>query len=518
MNHAILFENQKRRLTFSIGLLICFAVFNAWQMGYIYYMGPALVIDGRTPLPISMDNITTLIALSYVLSIIYMIVFPQHVVWAERITAIAALLTVFGLFFPFSDKILKFLIYAQTFCCCFMIGFESFTIVNFFSEKTTIEHLTIAYAVSTTLVAVVQNDFIPFTFSIFRIFTVIMLFMMLFFFFKLPTSKEACPIYVKKGDLVRPPRKLFVGIYGVVLVSCLMTLCGTTAVGEIKHGVFICYLFGSIGAITLYYIYKVKKIHPLHSVSIFMGISAIGFLCLFISSYIPFLAYMGCTFVGLGLIPCQFLPLYGVVLMKTYPSKYIVPSIIGIAVVTVVLHSGLIEAFRSVPNMLNLSYMAIILVLTIIYLRVEPYLIYTLNRKISYIDTEKANVEDEIEDITEDVTNTNVSEISEAPAAAENTESEVATTVAKTTTPVLQKSAAESPEPSANELLLTLTKREREVLELISCGYSNADIAKLLVISEHTVNDHTKKIYRKLNVHSRHAAASIINKYEASRQ
>ena len=57
-----------------------------------------------------------------------------------------------------------------------------------------------------------------------------------------------------------------------------------------------------------------------------------------------------------------------------------------------------------------------------------------------------------------------------------------------------------------------------EVLELISCGYSNADIAKLLFISEHTVNDHTKKIYRKLNIHSRHAAASIINKYELSKQ
>lgn len=513
MNHAILFENQKRRLTFSIGLLICFAVFNVWQMGYIYYMGPALVIDGRTPLPISMDNVTTLIALSYVLSIIYMIVFPRHVVWAERITAIASLLSVFGLFFPFSDEILKFLIYAQTFCCCFMIGFESFIIVNFFSEKTTIEHLTIAYAVSTTLVAVVQNDFIPFTFSIFRIFTVIMLFMMLFFFFKLPTSKEACPVYVKKGDLVRPPRKLFVGIYGVVLASCLMSLYGPTAVGEIKHGVFICYLFDSIGAISLYYTYKVKKIHPLHSVSIFMGISAIGFLCLFISSYVPFLAYVGCAFVGLGLIPCQFLPLYGVVLMKTYPSKYIVPSIIGIAVVTVVLHSGLIEIFRSVPNMLNLSYMAIILVLTIIYLRMEPYLIYTLNRKISFIDTTQITEKNilENEEIEEVLTNEIETPKTESSSGAVALTEEVSK-------PEITETVFQPTEPSVEALILTLTKREREVLELLGCGYSNTDIAKLLFISEHTVNDHTKKIYRKLDVHSRHAAASIINKYDISKQ
>jgi len=72
---------------------------------------------------------------------------------------------------------------------------------------------------------------------------------------------------------------------------------------------------------------------------------------------------------------------------------------------------------------------------------------------------------------------------------------------------------AVKPEPHA-ALLAQLTKREREVLDLIGLGYSNADIAKILVISEHTVNDYTKKIYRKLDVHSRHAAASIINRYE----
>ena len=90
MNHVILFENQKRRLYFSIGLLICFAMYSAWQMGYIYFMGPSLVIEGKTPLPISMDNITILIALGYVLAIIYMIAVPHLVVWAERISAIFA--------------------------------------------------------------------------------------------------------------------------------------------------------------------------------------------------------------------------------------------------------------------------------------------------------------------------------------------------------------------------------------------------------------------------------------------
>ena len=63
--------------------------------------------------------------------------------------------------------------------------------------------------------------------------------------------------------------------------------------------------------------------------------------------------------------------------------------------------------------------------------------------------------------------------------------------------------------------LASLTVREREVLELIGGGYSNRDIAEILTISEHTVNGYTKSIYRKLNVHSRHAAALIINRHNA---
>lgn len=48
------------------------------------------------------------------------------------------------------------------------------------------------------------------------------------------------------------------------------------------------------------------------------------------------------------------------------------------------------------------------------------------------------------------------------------------------------------------------------MVDLIGSGYSNADIAKILVISPHTVNDHTKNIYRKLDVHSRLELAALV--------
>ena len=43
-------------------------------------------------------------------------------------------------------------------------------------------------------------------------------------------------------------------------------------------------------------------------------------------------------------------------------------------------------------------------------------------------------------------------------------------------------------------------------------GFSNAEIAEKLFISAHTVNDHTKNIYRKLGVHSRLEVAVLVNK------
>ncbi len=48
-----------------------------------------------------------------------------------------------------------------------------------------------------------------------------------------------------------------------------------------------------------------------------------------------------------------------------------------------------------------------------------------------------------------------------------------------------------------------LTPREREVLDLLSQGLANRDIARRLEISEHTVKFHVASIYGKLGVQSR---------------
>jgi DNA-binding NarL/FixJ family response regulator len=66
---------------------------------------------------------------------------------------------------------------------------------------------------------------------------------------------------------------------------------------------------------------------------------------------------------------------------------------------------------------------------------------------------------------------------------------------------------ARAPE-GAGSALDCLTRREREVLELVAQGLTNADTAAALFITVNTVKRHLKAIFRKLDVHTRSAAAA----------
>lgn len=47
---------------------------------------------------------------------------------------------------------------------------------------------------------------------------------------------------------------------------------------------------------------------------------------------------------------------------------------------------------------------------------------------------------------------------------------------------------------------ITLTKREQEILDLVSQGCDNADIAKKLKLSESTVSTYISNVYKKIGV------------------
>ncbi|MBY9073800.1 response regulator transcription factor [Nocardioides sp. WL0053] len=72
---------------------------------------------------------------------------------------------------------------------------------------------------------------------------------------------------------------------------------------------------------------------------------------------------------------------------------------------------------------------------------------------------------------------------------------------------------ARAPEPSATTAFPTLTAREREVLDLVAAGLSNAQIAARLFLSQKTVRNHVHAVLTKLQAADR--AEAIVRARDA---
>ncbi|MBQ6716743.1 MAG: LuxR family transcriptional regulator [Clostridia bacterium] len=192
-----------------------------------------------------------------------------------------------------------------------------------------------------------------------------------------------------------------------------------------------------------------------------------------------FFAYIACALIGFGMMPCQMLPLYNLVIMKKYPSRFIVPATIILALAAVLVQSAMVEALRNHIAFIDMSYAMMMGILVMVYLRIEPYFLHTVEQK----KPEHGMVETEFaEKVWEE----------EKPALPD--------------------------EQKTSDGRALLSRREKEVMDLIANGYTNQEIADILFISVYTVNDHTKKIYKKLDVHSRLEAVQKINKLTAEEQ
>jgi two-component system response regulator DegU len=93
-----------------------------------------------------------------------------------------------------------------------------------------------------------------------------------------------------------------------------------------------------------------------------------------------------------------------------------------------------------------------------------------------------------------------------APVLLELVKSKAAETSA---TPEDRNSPAGGSEVSNTSLENLLTRRERDILEMVQQGKSNRDIAESLFIEEKTVKNHINSIYSKLHLRNRYEAITL---------
>ncbi|MDR1251180.1 MAG: helix-turn-helix transcriptional regulator [Treponema sp.] len=501
MSSSILAENERRRLTLPLPWLFCFAMFTAWQIGVVSLSGDALSVHGRTPLGIDSGNLTPVFAVGYIFSIAYMLIFPKRIVWAERVTAGAALLSALALYLPFSPETQTVLFIFQLLCCCFMIGFETALIVALFNDKTAIKHLLVAYGIVFILVAFLQNDFYITPFWVFKIFNVAALTLQLLFYGRLPSN--VWPEYTKRGSGLVCPRGLFAGLFGLCFLGNILISFGMSAAEGVKHGMFVFDVSFAVFAITGYFFLRWFHISPLRYASIAVVVSVVGFILIIVSQYIPALALPACVLLGVGVTDNILIPYYGLVMTKRYPSRFISPVIIGISLVaSVVILSALIEAFRENTAFLYILYLAIAVVTAALYLLLEPYLLYSFRSRPLISDEEISGL----------ARTGDADDQALRPAEAENAGPSL------TPPPVRAPLETERQQNLIDCSFDNLTARELAVAEMLMQGFKYKDICGRLNIKKNTVYWYRRQLFDKLQISTIHELFILAEKHERTRE
>lgn len=323
-----------------------------------------------------------------------------------------------------------------------------------YSLKIALKDGIIASIVSSPFIALLHLSGFVIDFKTLNVISAIIQILMFIGVSKIPTKIEMkfLPVRTKgmEARTTRPPFLLLVGSFFIYTIICFCTLFSSTTVESITNGIPIFYIAAIFWALVFLVLYYKMKLDPFEIVAVYMAVAAIGFILWLLP--MPQVIYISIFMQGTSLCLCNLAWFIMAILSEKWNWRGIAPLAIFITLITVLIHSAILEVLRDNTALLYAVYAVIALVLLVINLYIAPYF-----RRV-WIDSS----------------------------------ADAATAI--------------------NIDFGVLTKREIEIVELVVQGYINEDIAKTLFISEHTVKTHMKNIFQKLDVHTLFELATKINK------
>ena len=448
-------------------ILLFTAPFVVWQMGVLFYSGATMSLFGRTPIPLTEADTMAVITAGYLVSMLFMSLFPRQTIWAERVLMPVAFFATTLMLFPFSPAFITVLFYIEAFVCTFSIGTMLSIAANQFTVETTWRDGIIGMIVGGVLIAVLQNEIWKIDFTAFTVISVLLIALQTVFYYRIPAKIEAR--YVRRENNVRLPKILFIGLWAINIFSTLLLCLASSFVESVPHGISVFYLSAALMAAALCLLRRKLGGKSVRVFSAFFALSIFGFVLAYLSLSIPSLRYISVFLLSFNVVLAVLWIFFAAVFFRVYPTRFIGVIGAGIGLALAAFHSGLQEALRGHIALLYGIYSALSVVLLIVYFLIEPYFFYAWNKQ------------NEPQKVSEEVPS------------------------APKTSPTPE--AIKPPNPFD-----ILSEQEGILAKLILDGHTESSAAKIMNITLNTEKGYRKSLYFKLDIHSKRELFEIASR------
>lgn len=497
MKSILYSTDNNQRIAPKPWLLALIALYGIWQMGIMFYSGQTLSLFGRILTDIN-DSITVImIATGYIASVIINFVFFKQTVAIGRGVIIAALLSTVGIMLPLPQTATAVFFYLSAFCCVFMIGVNYVLETALFDNNSEKKFVFIGTAIIAAGVALLQGEWFNLPFVAFNSVSIAILIVLLLVYCLLPSKIEVETLKIKaaiKQNAV--PRTLTLGLYLAIFISTLSLVFGNSFAESISHGVGIFYISGLISTGIFALLVFKFKLSPFKVYTFAFALTAVGFVLATISSNFPVIAYPALILLGTVVLPANMIGLLSNTLFSLSPTRAHSPLLIICALLCAGIQAALLSVLRDNLTLLFAVLSVMAIAMLVLFIAIE--------NRLQYLLRTGAKAENDIkpescEKMSFDATKTET-----------NTENDNSHAKEDTT---LNKNSVDT-QKAYKTNLSALSDRENEIVSFILMGYVNSEIAKHMYLSEETVKTYRKRIYQKLDIHSRRELFVLANETE----